>query len=112
MTSPYVVLPSTSSAKSGWPLVRAFLAVTATVAGTAGAVVTGFIAVIVYSGCFISCEGGNHAGGAALALLAVASLASGPLATSGLYRSSRWMWTAGWTALAGTVLMMMALSSA
>jgi hypothetical protein len=47
--------------------------------GLAAGAVAGFISVIVYSGCFISCTGGNPVGGVLLGALALA-LALGGIA--------------------------------
>ena len=86
MTSPYVLAPAPK--REWW---RMALSVLVVVAGIAGAGIAGIIAAITWTGCFIACTGENHLGGALLGLLAALSLASGPAAVSGLYRSGAWM---------------------
>ena len=62
------------------PLVvlKVLIAVTLVLAALAAAALAGVAATIVYSGCFLSCEQGNPAGGLLLGLLAVAVLVAGP----------------------------------
>lgn len=69
---------------------------------SAGAgVVVAFIAAITWSGCFLSCTGENHVGGALLGLLALALVAAGPVLARGLF--GRWS-AAVWTVLALVVV--------
>jgi hypothetical protein len=119
MTSPYMSFaatrtpsPTPTPRPSAWPVLRAMLAVVVVVLGVLGALMAAFASVVVWSGCFISCTGANHRDGGLLALLAVVSLASGPAAVSGLYRSGRWMWVAAGTAVAGGLFMAFALTTA
>jgi hypothetical protein len=112
MTSPYVTFPQPPAPRSSaWPVVRAFLSVGAVLAGIAGFVVAGFIAIIVWSGCFLSCTGENHPGGAALGLLAVAFLAAGPGLVALMYRSRVWLYVAYAAAATGAVLLTLALAN-
>ena len=91
---------------------RGLLAGLVCAAGLVGFVVAGWIALIVWTGCFIGCTGTDHDGGALIGLLAAGSLASGPAAVSGLYRSAAWMRGAGWTFGAGLVVVLVVLVSA
>jgi hypothetical protein len=111
MTSPYVTSPYVAAPARSHPVLRALLAVSAVVLGVVGFLIAGAIGLITWTGCFIGCTGENHAGGAALALLAVVSLASGPAAVSGLYRSAAWMRAAAATAAAGVVLALLVLGA-
>jgi hypothetical protein len=89
MTSPYVTIPSRPAARpAAW---RVVLVVLACLAAPPAAAVAAFVAVIVWSGCFISCDagGGDHLAGAALWLLAVALLVLGPVLAWLLLRSGR-----------------------
>ena len=113
MTSPYVTGPASVSPPAPAPIAprrewwRAALSVLVCLAGVVGAVIAGFIALITWSGCFIGCTGENHVGGALLGLLAAVSLASGPAAVSGLYRSAAWMRVAvGTLAVAGVWILL------
>ena len=115
MTSPYVTpyAPphATPPAPRSHPVLRALLAVTAVVAGIVGAGMCALIGAITWTGCFIGCSNPNRAGGAALFALAAVSLASGPAAVSGLYRSAGWMRAAAVTlglALTAALLVMAA----
>jgi hypothetical protein len=113
MTSPYVSFPSpapTVTRPSAWPVLRAILAVVLILIGTVGFVVAGYVAVIVWTGCFIECEGGNHRDGGLLALLAVALLATGPALVALLYRSRAWLWVTASAAAAGTALLIFAIA--
>jgi hypothetical protein len=112
MTSPYVSFPPAPGARpSAWPVLRAMLATVVVLLGVVGFAIAGLIALLTWSGCFIECTGTNHRGGFLLALLAVISLASGPAAVSGLYRSARWMWGAAWAAGIGALLMTLVLAA-
>jgi hypothetical protein len=113
MTSPYVTFasPHPPAPRSAWPVVRAVLAVLALVGCVPLALLAAFVSAVTWSGCFISCSGTNHPAGAALALLAAALLATGPLLTAALYRSRAWLWVAGYTALGGVLLMALALAA-
>jgi hypothetical protein len=112
MTSPYVSFPSAPGSRpSAWPVLRAMLATVVVLLGVVGFVIAGLIALLTWSGCFIECTGTNHRGGFLLGLLAVTSLASGPAAVSGLYRSARWMWGAACTAAIGGVLIALVLAA-
>ncbi len=109
MTSPYVTLPTRGTGR------RALLACVAVVVlllGVGGALLAAFAALVTWSGCFISCTGENHVGGMLIAAVGVLSLASGPVAVSGLYRSAAWMWCAFAAALAGGVLAFLMLVAA
>jgi hypothetical protein len=88
-------------------VLRAVLAVAAVVASLLGALVAAFIAAITWSGCFIACTGENHAGGAALGVLAVLILAAGPVVVKALYSGAAWLRTAGW--VGAGVLVVLAL---
>src|SRR3954452_20824204 len=108
MTSPYVTFPQPAQpAKrpSAWPVLKAILAVLVILIGTVGFVVAGFVALIVWSGCFIECEGGNPLDGGALALLAIFLLAGGPAINAAMYRSRVWLWVAALAAAVGTALL-------
>jgi hypothetical protein len=114
MTSPYLTFaqqPAARTRTSAWPVLRVILSVAVVLAGVFCALVAGFIAMVTWSGCFISCTGENHAAGAALALLALLLLAAGPALVAALYRSRAWLWVAGCTAVAGALLMTLALAS-
>jgi hypothetical protein len=50
-----------------------------------------FRALITYTGCFFDCFEPDRAAGLALATLAAATLACGPLAVAGLFRSRAWL---------------------
>jgi len=110
MTSPYLTQTAVPAAAPSRSVGRALLAGAVIAAGICGAVIAGIIALITWSGCFIGCTGTNHAGGAALAILAAASLASGPLAVSGLYRSARWMQFAVLTFVGTSLLALLVLA--
>jgi hypothetical protein len=88
------------------------LSVAVVLVGGFCALIAGFVAMVMWSGCFISCTGENHAAGAGLALLALALLAAGPALVAALYRSRAWLWVAAYTALGGALLMTLALASA
>jgi hypothetical protein len=92
-------------------VLRAFLSVGAVLAGIAGFVVAGFIAIIVWTGCFLSCTGEDHAGGAALGLLAVASLGAGPGLVALMYRSRAWLYAAYVAAATGALLLALAMAN-
>jgi hypothetical protein len=92
-------------------VLRAFLSVGAVLAGIAGFVVAGFIAIIVWTGCFLSCTGEDHVGGAALGLLAVASLAAGPGLVALMYRSRAWLYVAYVAAATGALLLALAMAN-
>jgi hypothetical protein len=112
MTSPYVTFSQPPAPRSSaWPVLRAILSVLVVLAGIAGFVIAGFIAVIVWTGCFLSCTGENHPGGAALGLLAVVFLAAGPGLVALMYRSRAWLNVAYAAAAIGSVLLTLALSS-
>lgn len=107
MTSPYVTFPRPTvppQRQSAWPVLRVMLSVAAVLGGAAGAVIAGFIAIVTWSGCFISCTGENHPAGAALAVLSIVLLAGGPATVAALYRSRIWLAVAGLAAFASTVL--------
>ena len=114
MTSPYVTTPAphapAPAPRRGWW--RVALSVLVVVAGVAGAGIAGIIALITWTGCFIGCTGENHTGGALLGLLAAVSLASGPAAVSGLYRSGRWMWAAAAVLVLGIAVMLIGFATA
>ena len=89
MTSPYVTTPRQAAARpTTW---RVVLVVLACLAGPPAAVVAAFAAVIVWTGCFLSCDagGGDHLAGGALGLLAGALLVLGPVLAWLLVRSGR-----------------------
>ena len=89
--TPYGPPATTEPAWWATPL-KALTATCLVLAGLAAAPVAGFISFIVYSGCFISCSGGNPVGGLLLGALAV-SLALGGIGLAVLMwhraRSSR-----------------------
>lgn len=78
--TPYGPPATTDPAWWTTPL-KALTATGLVLAGLAAAAVAGFISVIVYSGCFLSCSGGNPVGGLLLGALAVA-LALGGIAVA------------------------------
>ena len=106
MTSPYMTAPRTD--RQWW---RPALAVLVVLAGVAGAGIAGIIAIITWTGCFIGCSGENHLGGALIGLVAALSLASGPAAVSGLYRSAPWMRAAVAVLAVGTFAMLLVLAA-
>ena len=77
---------------------RAVVSVLATVAGVGGAMVAAFAAAVTWSGCFLSCQPGNHPLGAALGVLTVLLLAAGPCCTARLFGLRGW-----WPVVGGTV---------
>ena len=83
MTSYGPVTPVLPTWRKAVPLVVAAV-------GTPAAGVTALFAAIVYSGCFLSCTGGDHTSGALLWLLAGAFLLAGPVSAALLTRSWRW----------------------
>ena len=111
MTSPYITFaqpqPEQAPRRSAWPVLRAILAVFVVLAGILGFLVSGFIALIVWSGCFIECTGGDRPEGGLLALLAVALLFAGPGIVAALYRSRVWLWVAVSAAGLGTALLVL-----
>ena len=120
MTSPYVT-PSAVPAGTVVPVVRPparrewwriALSVLVVVAGVAGAGIAWIIAAIIWTGCFMGCTGENHLGGALIGVVAAVSLASGPAAVSGLYRSARWMRAAVGLFSLGVVGILLALAGA
>jgi hypothetical protein len=89
MTSPYVAIPAQSLPRpAAW---RIAVVVLACLAAPPAAAVAAFVAAIVWSGCFISCDagGGDHLAGAGLWLLAGALLVLGPVLAWLLLRSGR-----------------------
>jgi len=116
MTSPYLTptaVPAISAAAAPRRSVgRALFAGVVIALGVAGAVIAAFIAAITWTGCFLACTGENHLGGALIGLIAAVSLASGPAAVSGLYRSARWMRAAAWVLATGAALMLIGLATA
>jgi hypothetical protein len=113
MTSPYVAFPQPAkpTARSAWPVLRAVLAVFLVLAGVAGYVVAGFVSLVVWTGCFIECEGGNPLDGGALALLAIVLLAGGPVINAAMYRSRVWLWVAALAAAIGTAILVLFFSA-
>ena len=76
---------------------RAVVSVLATVAGVGGAMVAAFATAITWSGCFLSCRPGNHPLGAALGILTVLLLASGPWCAARLFGLRGWRPVVGGT---------------
>ncbi len=70
---------------------RIVLTVVVAVVAPPAAAVLGFVAVVTWSGCFISCTGADHTGGFLLGLLALSLLAAGPVLAWVLLRSGRWV---------------------
>lgn len=112
MTSPYVTFspPPVPPRPSSWPVFKAMLAVLVLIGSGFLALVAGFAAIIVWSGCFIECTGGDHLRGAALALLAVTLLTAGPLLGYVMYRHRAWLAAAGFAATGGGMLLVAALA--
>jgi len=79
-----------STAQPGWvtPLKIATVA-SLVLVGAAAAAIAAFIGDVVYSGCFISCSGGNKAGGLALYALALALLLAGPAVARLMWQRAR-----------------------
>jgi hypothetical protein len=90
MTSPYVASP-TPQHQEAWRIV---LVVLACLGAPPAAAVAGFVAAIVWSGCFIECTGssGDHLAGGALFLLTLALLLLGP--------ALAWLLLRRWSAVA------------
>lgn len=79
-----------AATEPGWvtPL-KIATAVSLVLVGAAAAAVAAFVGVIVYTGCFISCSGGNQAGGLLLYGLALALLLTGPALARLMWRRAR-----------------------
>jgi len=74
----------------GWAIaLKVATTVSLVLIGAAAAAVAGFIGVVTYTGCFISCSGGNQAGGLVLYALALAFLVSGPVLARIMWRRAR-----------------------
>ncbi|MDT7572630.1 MAG: hypothetical protein QOE05_2804 [Actinomycetota bacterium] len=115
MTSPYVTFPpqpTPTAQSSGWPVVRAVLALLSLLCCVPVALFAAFWAAVEWSGCFMSCDTPNRGGGFMGAVIAVVALAAGPVAIAGLYRSRVWLWIAAGTAVVGSMLMVGVLGSA
>ena len=82
--------------------VKALVAAALVCAGIGGALVAGFIAAIVYSGCFLECSQPNHGGGVLLGALALALFLAGCVLAVVMWRKARtWQAVKVW---AGVVL--------
>ena len=77
---------------------RAVVSVLVTVVGVGGAIVVAFATMVVWSGCFLSCQPGNHPLGAVLGVLTVLLLAAGPWCAARLFGLRGW-----WPVVGGTV---------
>lgn len=86
-------LPAPHVRSGAMTAVKATVATVLVCAGLGGALVTGAIAYIVFSGCFMGCSDANPLGGALLGLLALGLLAGLPLLAAVMWRTAR-TWTA------------------
>ena len=74
----------TSPRRAAW---RAAITVLATILGPPLALFAAFAASIVWSGCFMTCEGSDHLTGGLLWVLALGLLAAGPVLAATVMRS-------------------------
>lgn len=96
------------SASTRHPATNALLTALALVAAVVGAAIAAFAAHVSRTGCFIGCGEPDRGAAVVWAAAAVLSLASGPAAVSGIFRSRAWMVAAGWTAAAGCAFWLLA----
>ena len=87
----YFAPPPAPAAVSVRPVWRTVVTVFAAVFGPPAALVSAFLALVTWAGCFLDChdQRGDHLTGGLLALLAVGLLVSGPACALTLMRSGR-----------------------
>ena len=88
--APTAAAIATPVAQSGWlTATKVLIATTLVLAGAGGAAVSGFIASVLYSGCFLTCSERNPVGGALFGLLALALLVGGGVLAYVMWRRAR-----------------------